>query len=92
VDLLPIGNLLKSEVRAMARELGVPQEVIDKPPTAGLWTGQTDEGEMGFSYAELEAYLERGASAVDQAVAARIERLMRASEHKRHTAPAAPKP
>src|SRR5262245_29753959 len=43
VDLLPIGNLLKSEVRAMAQELGVPKPIIDKPPSAGLWLGQTDE-------------------------------------------------
>lgn len=91
VDLLPIGNLLKSEVRAMARELGVPQQVIDKPPSAGLWMGQTDEGEMGFTYAELEAYLERGAGAVPPAVAERIAHLMRASEHKRQMAPAAPR-
>jgi NAD+ synthase len=50
VDLLPIGQLLKSEVRALARELGVPGPIIEKPPTAGLWVGQTDEAEMGFSY------------------------------------------
>lgn len=86
-DLLPLGNLLKSEVRALAREFGVPARVIDKPPSAGLWLGQTDEGEMGFSYAELESYLERGAEAVAPAVAMRIERLMRASEHKRQMPP-----
>lgn len=87
VDLLPLGNLLKSEVRAMARELGVPAQVIDKAPSAGLWLGQTDEGEMGFSYADLEAYLQKGPDAVAPAVAMRIERLMRASEHKRQLAP-----
>jgi NAD+ synthase len=53
VDLLPLGALVKSQVRALARELGVPARVIDKPPSAGLWAGQTDEGEMGFTYAEL---------------------------------------
>ena len=83
VDLLPIGRLLKSEVRAMARDLGVPSAIIEKPPSAGLWLGQTDEGEMGFTYANLETYLTDGPDAVAPAVAMKIERLMRASEHKR---------
>ena len=87
VDLLPIGNLLKSEVRAAAKELGVPDAVIDKPPSAGLWLGQTDEAEMGFSYADLENYLTAGAERVSPALAMRIERLMRTSEHKRTLAP-----
>jgi NAD+ synthase len=86
-DLLPLGDLFKSEVRTLARELGVPQEVIDKPPSAGLWLGQTDEAEMGFSYAELESYLELGPDEVRPAVAMKIERLIRASEHKRKLPP-----
>ena len=57
VDMLPHRRLLKSEVQTLARELGVPQPIIDKPPSAGLWPGQTDEAEMGFSYADLESYL-----------------------------------
>ncbi|HEX5474050.1 MAG TPA: NAD(+) synthase [Vicinamibacterales bacterium] len=87
VDLLPIGNLLKSDVRALARELGIPAAIIDKAPSAGLWLGQTDEAEMGFSYADLENYLTQGAEAVAPALALRIERLARASEHKRALAP-----
>jgi NAD+ synthase len=87
VDLLPIGRLLKSQVRALARELGVPDRIINKPPTAGLWRGQTDEGEMGFTYDDLERYLIDGAEAVGPAVAARIERLMRATDHKRALPP-----
>jgi NAD+ synthase len=90
VDLLPIGNLLKSEVRQLGRELGVPDRVIDKAPTAGLWVGQTDEDEMGFTYDVLEQYLTRGASAVPAAVATRIEALVRASEHKRALPPIGP--
>ena len=90
VDLLPIGGLLKSEVRALGRELGVPDRVIDKPPTAGLWVGQTDEAEMGFSYDTLEAYVTRGPSAVDKAVAERIERLRKVSDHKRALPPVGP--
>jgi NAD+ synthase len=87
VDLLPIGELLKSDVRAAARELGVPEPVIEKAPSAGLWLGQTDESEMGFSYAELENYLTKGPDTVPPALAMRIERLIRASEHKRALAP-----
>jgi NAD+ synthase len=87
VDLLPIGELLKSEVRAAAKDLGVPDAVIDRAPSAGLWLGQTDEAEMGFSYAELENYLTKGAGTVSPALAMRIERLIRASEHKRALPP-----
>ena len=91
VDLLPIGSLLKSEVRALAQELGVPQRVIDKPPSAGLWLGQTDEEEMGFSYDVLEKYLEHGASAVPDTVATRIEQLRTISNHKRLLPPVGPR-
>ena len=90
VDVLPIGNLVKSEVRALAAEIGVPQRVIDKPPTAGLWVGQTDEAEMGFSYGTLELYLKDGPGAVPEAVASRIEQLRSSSEHKRTLPPIAP--
>jgi len=87
VDLLPIGQLLKSEVREAARALGVPEPIIEKAPSAGLWLGQTDESEMGFTYAELENYLTKGPQTVSPALAMRIERLMRGSEHKRTLAP-----
>lgn len=87
VDLLPIGHLLKEQVRALARDLGVPAAIIDKAPSAGLWIGQTDEGEMGFSYAELEQYVTAGPQSVAGPVAARIDRLMQASEHKRAPLP-----
>lgn len=90
VDVLPIGGLLKSEVRALAQELGVPERVITKPPTAGLWVGQTDEAEMGFSYDTLELYLEKGAAAVPADVAQRIEKLRAVSDHKRAMPPIAP--
>jgi NAD+ synthase len=88
VDLLPIGDLVKSDVRALAKDLDVPQPIIDKAPSAGLWLGQTDEAEMGFTYADLERYLTQGPSAVAPALAMRIERLVRASDHKRALAPA----
>lgn len=90
VDLLPLGELVKSEVRELARHLGVPQPVIDRPPSAGLWAGQTDEGEMGLTYEALDAYLlGRGA---DAATAARIESMRAASAHKRALPKIAPKP
>ena len=87
VDLLPIGHLVKSQVRAVARQLGVPAPVIDKAPSAGLWLGQTDEGEMGFSYEELDRYILEGPESVAPAVAMKIERLARASEHKKSPTP-----
>lgn len=90
VDMLPIGRLLKRQVRELARELGVPAPIIDKPPSAGLWLGQTDEAEMGFSYAELEKYLTSGPGTVPAELAARIGRLERASAHKRALAPMPP--
>ena len=87
VDILPIGNLLKDEVRALARELDVPAPIIEKAPSAGLWLGQTDEAEMGFSYDTLESYLREGPQAVSPALALRVERLTRSSEHKRALPP-----
>lgn len=88
VDVLPIGALLKSEVRALAREIGVPEPVITKPPTAGLWPGQTDEAEMGFTYDTLEDYL--NGKDVPANVAERIEQLRKVSDHKRALPPIAP--
>ncbi len=55
--LQPIGDLSKTQLRAVARELGVPEEVVAKPPSADLWPGQTDEGELGRSYDSLDRVL-----------------------------------
>lgn len=87
VDLLPLANLVKSQVRAIGRDIGVPADIVDRTPSAGLWLGQTDESEMGFTYAELEQYLNDGATSVAPALAMKIERLVRASEHKRRLPP-----
>jgi len=57
VDLNPIGDLYKTQVRQLAREIGVPKGIINRAPTAGLWKGQTDEGEMGITYDELDKVL-----------------------------------
>jgi NAD+ synthase len=55
--LNPIGDLYKTQVWALAREIGVPGEIVDKKPSADLWIGQTDEAEMGFTYADVDALL-----------------------------------
>ena len=90
VDLLPLGDLLKHEVWALARYLGVPAEVVDKPPTAGLWPGQTDEGEMGLTYREIDGYLSE--VPVSPEVRERIETAFRRSAHKRALPPIAQPP
>ncbi len=53
----PIGDLYKAQVRQLARAMGVPDEIVDKPPSADLWEGQTDEGELGFTYDEVDRLL-----------------------------------
>jgi NAD+ synthase len=55
--LNPIGDLYKTQLRQLARALGVPKVIIQKPPTADLWQGQTDEGELGFTYEEVDKLL-----------------------------------
>lgn len=55
--LNPLGDLYKTQVRQLARAMGLPQVIIDKPPSADLWIGQTDEGELGFTYAEVDQLL-----------------------------------
>lgn len=57
VDCHPIGDLYKQHVRQLARHVGVPDRIIEKPPTAGLWAGQTDEEELGLAYETLDAIL-----------------------------------
>jgi NAD+ synthase len=55
--LNPLGDLYKTQVRQLAGDLGIPQEILHKPPTADLWVGQTDEGELGFTYEEVDKLL-----------------------------------
>jgi len=57
VDLEPLGDLYKTEVRQLAKYLGVPEPIIKMCPSAGLWPGQTDEGELGINYDELDRLL-----------------------------------
>lgn len=53
----PLGDLYKTQVRQLSQDIGIPQPIIDKPPSADLWSGQTDEGELGFTYAEVDQLL-----------------------------------
>ncbi len=85
VDLQVLGDLYKSEIFEMARMLKLPDEIINKPPSAGLWEGQTDENEMGFTYEALENYLKTGEG--DKHVVARIQHMNALSEHKRLSPP-----
>ena len=87
VDMIPLGNLVKGQVVELAGWLGIPQEIIDKPPSAGLWEGQTDEGELGLSYDELDRYLASGEASED--VKKRLRALITAVEHKRQPPPVA---
>jgi NAD+ synthase len=94
VDLEPLGELYKHEVRALARHLSVPEPIIQRPPTAGLWPGQTDEGELGITYDELDAILaaiETGQE-LDAApeTVARVRHMVDASAHKRKPPPVFP--
>lgn len=88
-DLFPIGNLVKSQVQELAFYLGIPHQIIDKIPTAGLWDGQTDEEEMGITYNELDKYILTGETSNPE-IKERIHTLYRNSEHKRRP-PSIPK-
>lgn len=98
VDLEPIGGLYKTEVWELSRRIGVPESLITKKPSAGLWAGQTDEAELGISYVKVdqvlrmlelneapETILNTLGISIEQlnSVIKRIER----SEHKRKAAP-----
>jgi NAD+ synthase len=91
VDLLPLGDLYKTQVWELARELGVPREVVERAPTAGLWPGQTDEGEMGITYHELDQVLAaietRDTSGIAPATLEKVQGMMACSAHKRAMPP-----
>ncbi|MCZ7545074.1 MAG: NAD+ synthase [Anaerolineae bacterium] len=55
--MLPLGDLYKTQMRQLSRAMGVPAPILDKPPSADLWIGQTDEGELGYTYAEVDRLL-----------------------------------
>lgn len=81
VDLLPLSNLVKRQVVEMARFMAIPDVIIDKPPSAGLWTGQTDEKEMGITYEELDNYILTGQA--EERVRKIVDDLAMKSLHKK---------
>ena len=93
-DILPLGDLLKTEERELAVALGIPEEIIEKAPSAGLWAGQTDEAEIGMSYADLDRALTalkledlESTSGYESEVMERVKRMTGASRHKREPIP-----
>ena len=103
VDCQPIGNLYKCQVRQLARDLGVPEDLVTRTPTAAMWEGQTDEEEMGLGYDELDAILalhvdgpfSKSATVrtldVPESAVERVVELYEKSKHKR-AMPPAPEP
>jgi NAD+ synthase len=96
----PIGDLYKSQLRDMARFLGVPERILAKPPSADLWPGQTDEAELGFSYDAVDrilyALVDRRwtvdrcvAAGLDRRLVEAVERRVARMEFKRQTPPVA---
>ena len=93
-DLHPLGEYDKTAVRALATALDVPPEIISRPPTAGFWPGQTDESDLGASYATLDSVLEALVDSrsdapplpIDEATGADPETVTRLLDRVRHTA------
>ncbi|PSP56867.1 NAD(+) synthetase [Halobacteriales archaeon QH_7_66_36] len=100
VDCNPIGNLYKRQVRQLAAHVGVPDDLVEKPPSAEMWEGQTDEDEMGLDYDTLDAILALHVDGsfsktatvetlnVPASAVDRVVELYERSEHKRHMPPA----
>jgi len=100
VDCNPIGNLYKRQVRQLASHLGVPEDLVTKPPSAEMWEGQTDEEEMGLDYDTLDAILalhvdgpfSKSATVetlgVPESAVERVVELVEQSQHKREMPPA----
>ena len=84
-DLLPIADLLKHEIYELAEYLDIPEEIIKKPPSAGLWKGQTDELEIGLPYSVIDHFIVTGEAEI--AAAQKINRMNSLSAHKRATPP-----
>jgi len=86
-DFHPLLGLFKDQVIKLAEALELPRWTTERVPSAGLWPGQSDEGEMGVSYSEIRSYFTGGPSTVSEEAAERIGRLHGASHHKRNPIP-----
>ncbi|MFX1300543.1 MAG: NAD+ synthase [Promethearchaeota archaeon] len=92
VDLVPLGGLLKREIRGLAEYLGIPEKIISKTPSPGLWPGQTDEGELGASYDQLDALIS-GETPQDltNAEIKKFKKRIADNQHKRQLPPVGPR-
>lgn len=82
-DVEPISRLYKTEVWEMAKELGLPEVFYTKAPSAGLWQGQTDEGEMGFSYEVADKVLQGQTEGIDPKIVAKVQQMVEQNAFKR---------
>ena len=87
VDFEPLGMLYKGEVRKLAKILEIPEKIITKPPSPGLWMGQTDEGEIGITYDTIDEILFRidyglNFNGLDMSVVEKVQKMMKQAEHK----------
>lgn len=80
-DLMPLVDFTKKEIYELAKYLEIPDKIIQKPPSAGLFENQTDEDEMGFSYDDLEKYINN--EPLQNEIKIKIEKMIKISEHKR---------
>jgi len=92
VDFEPLGMLYKCEVKKIARILKIPEKIINKPPSAGLWPDQTDEGEMGITYDELDEILYRmdydlDTNDLDENIVNKVKNMIKNSMHKLNMPP-----
>ncbi|MFO7796675.1 MAG: NAD+ synthase [Promethearchaeati archaeon] len=88
VDFEPIGDLYKCEVKELAKELGVPNNIINKPPSAGLWRGQTDEDEIGMTYDTLDEIIYRmdyglTMDNLNSKKVEKVKKMIQSTQHKR---------
>lgn len=88
VDILPLGCLYKTQVKQLAAHLGIPEPIINKVPSAGLWPGQTDEGELGLPYEKLDLIyvgldLGLGAAEIAEAAGVKEEDVIRLIEREK---------
>ena len=83
-DLMPLVDFTKKEIFELARYLEIPDKIIQKPPSAGLFEDQTDEDEMGFTYNDLEKYINN--EKIEERIEEKINRMVKISEHKRNFA------
>ncbi|MFX1303524.1 MAG: NAD+ synthase [Promethearchaeota archaeon] len=87
VDFEPIGGLYKCEVKEIAKILNIPEEIIEKPPSAGLWEDQTDEGEIGINYDLLDEIIFRIDNKLDlddlnKDIIKKVKDMMKSAHHK----------